>query len=181
MRIISGTKKSISIKAPKNLPVRPTTDKVKESLFNIISNKFYFNELVVLDLFSGTGNISYEFASRGCSKILSVDNNYNCIKFINKTASDHDFNIQTKNIDYKNYIINSKESFDIIFADPPYIFSIKQYIELIDLIKKNNILRDKGEVIIEHSSKITLLDYNSNIEERKYGSSILTIIKKASL
>ena len=84
-------------------------------------------------------------------------------------------------IDYKKYIINGKESFDIIFADPPYIFSIKQYIEMIDLIKKNNILRDKGEVIIEHSSKITLLDYNSNTEERKYGSSILSIIKKASL
>ena len=72
MRIISGNKKSIVINAPKNLPVRPTTDKVKESLFNIIQNKFELNECRVLDVFSGTGNISYEFASRGCNDILSV-------------------------------------------------------------------------------------------------------------
>jgi|TARA_Y100000389_G_C17368546_1_gene467702 16S rRNA (guanine966-N2)-methyltransferase len=181
MRIISGTKKSISIRAPKNLPVRPTTDKVKESLFNIISNKFNYDELIVLDLFSGTGNISYEFASRGCSEILSIDNNNDCIKFINKTSSILELNIQTKKIDYEIFLKNQKKSFDIIFADPPYNFSIKQYIELIDLIKKNEILRNEGEIIIEHSSNITLKEYNKNIEERKYGSSILSIIKKASL
>ena len=81
MRIISGTKKSILIRAPKDLPSRPTTDKVKESLFNILSNKFKIDELKVLDLFAGTGNISYEFSSRGCKKIFSVDNNFKCIKF----------------------------------------------------------------------------------------------------
>ena len=85
MRIISGNKKSIVIYAPKNLPVRPTTDKVKESLFNIIQNKFELNDCRVLDIFSGTGNISYEFASRGCPQITSVDLNFNCIQFIKRT------------------------------------------------------------------------------------------------
>ena len=89
MRIISGSKKSILIKAPKKLPVRPTTDKVKESLFNIISNKFDIAELIVLDLFSGTGNISYEFSSRGCKEVLSVDNNINC--FISKMQIQQQF------------------------------------------------------------------------------------------
>ena len=86
MRIISGNKKSIVINAPKNLPVRPTTDKVKESLFNIIQNKFELNYCSVLDIFSGTGNISYEFASRGCNDILSVDNNFNCISCLLYTS-----------------------------------------------------------------------------------------------
>ena len=94
MRIISGNKKSIVINAPKNLPVRPTTDKVKESLFNIIQNKFELNDCKVLDVFSGTGNISYEFASRGCNDILSVDNNFNCIRFINKTAKELEINLE---------------------------------------------------------------------------------------
>jgi 16S rRNA (guanine966-N2)-methyltransferase len=181
MRIISGTKKSISIRAPKNLPVRPTTDKVKESLFNIISNKFDIAGLTVLDLFSGTGNISYEFASRGCSDLVSVDNNHNCIKFISKTSLKFEFNIQTKKIDYKNYLKNTKKKFDIIFADPPYHFLKKQYIEMINQIKEFDILNKDGEIIIEHSSNIILFDSNENIEERKYGSSVLTIIKKASL
>jgi len=181
MRIISGTKKSISIRAPKNLPVRPTTDKVKESLFNIISNKFDIAGLTVLDLFSGTGNISYEFASRGCSDLVSVDNNHNCIKFISKTSLKFEFNIQTKKIDYKTYLKNTKKKFDIIFADPPYDFLKKQYIEMINQIKEFDILNKDGEIIIEHSSNIILFDSNENIEERKYGSSVLTIIKKASL
>ena len=181
MRIISGTKKSIFIRAPKNLPVRPTTDKVKESLFNIISNKFDIPGLTVLDLFSGTGNISYEFASRGCSQVVSVDNNHNCIRFINKTALNFEFDIQPKKIDYKVYLKNTKRKFDIIFADPPYNFSNKQYIEMVNQIKEFDILNNDGEIIIEHSSNISLFASNEKIDERKYGSSVLTIIKKASL
>ncbi|HMQ44413.1 MAG TPA: RsmD family RNA methyltransferase, partial [Mariniflexile sp.] len=86
MRIISGIYKSRKIVAPKNLPVRPTTDMAKESLFNILNNLFYFNELIVLDLFAGTGNISYEFASRGVGQITCVDQDFGCIKFITQTA-----------------------------------------------------------------------------------------------
>ena len=181
MRIISGTKKSISIRAPKNLPVRPTTDKVKESLFNIISNKFNLSEIIVLDMFSGTGNISYEFASRGCTGVTSIDNNHNCIKFIKETSMNFEFNIETKKIDYKVYLKNNKKKFDIIFADPPYTFSNKQYTEMVTLIKENDTLTKDGEIIIEHSSNISLFNSNENIEKRKYGSSVLTIIKKASL
>ena len=73
IRIISGTHRSRVIHAPKNLPVRPTTDFAKESLFNILNNHFEFDEIKVLDLFSGTGNITYEFLSRECKDIISVD------------------------------------------------------------------------------------------------------------
>ena len=181
MRIISGTKKSILIRAPKDIPSRPTTDKVKESLFNILSNKFIIHELKVLDLFAGTGNISYEFSSRGCKKIFSVDNNFKCINFIRDTSIKHGFDIVTRKNNSKDFLLNTNESFDIIFLDPPYSFSMDQYLDLINIIKQRDLLFENGEIIIEHSSNISLIENNNNIDERKYGSSILSFIKKASL
>ena len=181
MRIISGNKKSIVINAPKNLPVRPTTDKVKESLFNIIQNKFELKNCRVLDIFSGTGNISYEFASRGCNDILSVDNNFNCIRFINKTAKELEIKIRTKKIDYLSFLKNNNEKFNIIFADPPYRFLLKDYLEMIDIVRKNEILKESGELIIEHRSNISFIDNVKEVDERNYGSSSLSFFKKASL
>jgi 16S rRNA (guanine966-N2)-methyltransferase len=181
MRIISGNKKSIVINAPKNLPVRPTTDKVKESLFNIIQNKFELNYCSVLDIFSGTGNISYEFASRGCNDILSVDNNFNCIRFINKTAKELEIKIRTKKIDYLSFLKNNNEKFNIIFADPPYRFLLKDYLEIIDIVGKNELLKESGELIIEHRSNISFIDKVKEVDERNYGSSSLSFFKKASL
>ena len=181
MRIISGNKKSIVINAPKNLPVRPTTDKVKESLFNIIQNKFELNDCKILDVFSGTGNISYEFASRGCNNILSVDNNFNCIRFINKTAKELEIKIRIKKIDYLSFLKKNKEKFNIIFADPPYSFLLRDYLEIIDIVRKNEILEEGGELIIEHRSNISFIDKVKEVDERNYGSSSLSFFKKASL
>jgi 16S rRNA (guanine(966)-N(2))-methyltransferase RsmD len=181
MRIISGNKKSIIINAPKNLPVRPTTDKVKESLFNIIQNKFELNDCSVLDIFSGTGNISYEFASRGCNDILSVDNNFNCIRFINKTAKELEIKIRTKKIHYLSFLKNNNEKFNIIFADPPYRFLLKDYLEIIDIVGKNELLKESGELIIEHRSNISFNDNVKEVDVRNYGSSSLSFFKKASL
>ena len=176
MRIISGIKKSIIIKAPKNLPVRPTTDKVKESLFNIILNKFNFNEISVLDLFSGTGNISYEFISRGCTDLLSIDNNQKCIRFINKTASELEFNINTKKIDYKVFLKNNKKKFDIIFADPPYSNREEYYTELISILREK-LNHSKGSLLIlEHPETINFTKYRTVLEKRKYGGCLFTFI-----
>ena len=82
MRIISGVHKGKKIQAPKNLPIRPTTDRAKESLFNILENKYIFENKKILDLFSGSGNISFEFSSRANVEITAVDNNINCIEFL---------------------------------------------------------------------------------------------------
>src|SRR5690242_4564737 len=82
MRIISGEFKGRNIIAPSSLPVRPTTDFAKTGLFNILTNHFDFEEISVLDLFAGTGSISFEFASRGTKKITAVDSNTGCLKFI---------------------------------------------------------------------------------------------------
>ena len=82
MRIIGGDLKGRRILAPKNLPVRPTTDFAKEALFNVLNHKISYSETTLLDLFSGTGNISYEFSSRGCTSILAVEQNFQCLKYI---------------------------------------------------------------------------------------------------
>ena len=119
MRIISGKNRGKKIIIPKNLPVRPTTDQSKEAVFNIINNSYYFEDLNVLDLFSGSGNISYEFASRGVKNIRCVDNNSNCTMFINKISNELNFNLKvTKNSTLK-YLTSCLEQFDIIFFDPP--------------------------------------------------------------
>ena len=181
MRIISGSKKSFIVRAPKNLPVRPTTDKLKESLFNIIQNKYEFSSLKVLDIFAGTGNISYEFGSRGCSDILCVDNNIKCVKFIDKTAKNLNIKLKTKKIDYLSFLNHNNEKFDIVFADPPYSFSLDNYLNIIDLIKKNEILKAEGQLIIEHRSNISFINKFPGVEERNYGSNSLSFFKKASL
>ena len=166
MRIISGTHKSRRLIAPNTLPVRPTTDRAKEALFNILENRYYFNEKNVLDLFSGTGNISYEFASRGCEKIVAVDNNYNCVNYIEKTTKNLDFNISTIKSDCLQYLKNRKQQFNFIFADPPYNYN--QYQELKNIVIDNNLIKKDGCLIIEHDKETSFEE--DNMELRKYGT-----------
>lgn len=104
MRIISGKHKGKRLTAPKNLPVRPTTDMAKESLFNILNNHFYFDNIAVLDLFAGTGNISFEFASRGSEEIYSVDQHFACVKYINTTSKELDLDINTFKSDVYKFL-----------------------------------------------------------------------------
>ena len=104
MRIISGSHKGKRLFAPKKLPVRPTTDRSKEALFNILQHQYDWSSIRVLDLFAGTGNISYEFASRGVNEVFSVDKNSRCIKFIQQTAEKLDLRINTIRIDALEYL-----------------------------------------------------------------------------
>ena len=166
MRIISGTHKGRRLIAPNTLPVRPTTDRAKEALFNIIENRYYFDGKNVLDLFSGTGNIAYEFASRGCEEILAIDNNYQCINYIEETAKDLDFNISTIKSDCLQYLKNCKQQFNFIFADPPYNYN--QYQELKNIVIDNNLIKKDGCLMIEHDKETGFEE--DNVELRKYGT-----------
>jgi len=174
MRIISGIYKGKRITAPKSLPVRPTTDFAKEALFNILQNKFDFDELEVLDLFAGTGNISYEFASRGAQQITSVDAHFGCAKFIKKTAQELSFPIAVIKSEVYKYLSFSTASFDIIFADPPYAFEVEQFVKMGDKIFQNNLLKPNGIFIIEHSKQTNLTQLSGFQETRKYGSSVFS-------
>ncbi len=169
MRIISGIYKSRKIVAPKNLPVRPTTDMAKESLFNILNNTYYFDELVVLDLFAGTGNISYEFASRGTENILCVDQDFGCIKFINETANSFKMPIQTVKSDVFKYLEKSTFKANIIFADPPYNFTDEAFSKIPELVFQNNLLLEDGLLIIEHSKHTDLSNLQNFSYTKSYG------------
>jgi len=174
MRIISGKHKGRRITAPKNLPVRPTTDMSKEALFNILNNHFNFHGLKVLDLFSGTGNISYEFASRGSGPITSVDGDMGCVNFIKKTASELDLDITALKSDVFSYIEKSKSTFDIIFADPPYNLEQKDFEKVIQLIFEHELLDEEGMLIVEHS-KHTKLNHLINFSfAKKYAGSVFS-------
>lgn len=174
MRIISGKHKGRRLVAPKNLPVRPTTDMCKESLFNILNNYFNFHGLKVLDLFSGTGNISYEFASRGAGPVTSVDGDMGCVNFIKKTANELDLDISAIKSDVFKFLEKSKTSYDIIFADPPYDLSQENFEKIIQLIFENELLDEEGMLIVEHS-KHTKLDHFSHFSFSKtYGGSVFS-------
>ena len=177
MRIISGKFKGRRITAPKNLPVRPTTDLSKESLFNILNHQFAFRELRVLDLFAGTGNISYEFASRGAEPITSVDADFGCVNFIRKTTQEFEMDITAIKSDVYKFLEKNKVKYDIIFADPPYDFTQEQFERIAKLVFENDLLEDDGLLIIEHSAHTSLEQLEHFSNSRKYGGSVFSFFE----
>lgn len=177
MRIISGKYKGKRLIAPKKLPVRPTTDFAKEALFNILNNRIVFHEVSFLDLFAGTGNISFEFASRGNSNITAVDADYGCVQFIKKTSDELDFSIQSIKSDVFSFLEKNKQTFDVIFADPPYDFDTSQFERITQLVFENKLLNKEGFLIIEHSKHTNLSEIAGHIESRRYGSSVFSFFE----
>jgi 16S rRNA (guanine(966)-N(2))-methyltransferase RsmD len=169
MRIISGTFKARRIQAPKKLPVRPTTDMAKEALFNILNHRYHFHDISVLDLFSGTGNISYEFASRGTESIVAVDQNFQCTKFIVQTSEGFDMPIQVIKAEVFGFLEKTKQSQTIIFADPPYDLELDKFLKIVELVFQNELLETDGVLIIEHSKQTDLSSAPQFTEVKGYG------------
>ena len=144
MKIISGYRGGQFIKVPKTIKVRPTTGKSKEGIFNILNNSFEFENLKVLDLFSGTGNMSYEFASRGAKYIRAVEINFKHYSFIKSEIKRMNLNIDVIKSDVFKYLNINNDQFDIIFADPPYNYDINKYEIIIDKIYKSKIINNHG-------------------------------------
>jgi len=169
LRIISGEYKGRRIPVPGNFKARPTTDFAKEALFNILANYFDFEIISILDLFSGTGSISYEFASRGAVKIELVEINPRYSDFIKKTIHALGMNqIKIYTGDVFRIIPRIKTQYDIIFADPPY--ELNNLPEIPDLIFRNNLLSQDGWFILEHGRNY---DFSGDLhfrELRRYGS-----------
>jgi len=168
MRIIGGTHKGKTIHVPKDLPVRPTTDFAKEGLFNILSNKLDFEELSVLDLFSGTGHISLEFASRGSKEIISVDKHFKCSGFLRAISKELNFNINAVKNDVFDFLKTSSLKFDLIFADPPY--DLKEIPDIHKLVFERELLTKNGLLIIEHGPRTKLDQLRGFMQLRKYGN-----------
>lgn len=170
MRIIGGKLKGIRFYPPKNLPVRPTTDLAKEALFNILQNQYHLENLKILDLFSGTGNISLEFASRNAKQVISVDKNFGCYQFLKKTAEDQKLQqIKAVKADVFKFLNQETEKFDLIFADPPY--DLSKIPELPQIVFNKDLLLPDGVLIVEHQSMQDLSGHPNFKEKRKYGYS----------
>lgn len=168
MRIISGSHRGRQLHPPKGLPVRPTTDLAKESLFNILNNQVDFTESSVLDLFAGTGSITMEFASRGAKDVVAVELNHRCTEYISKAIVEIKLsNVYVIKANVFNYLKSVKRKFDIIFADPPY--DMKEVLLIPDLVIKNGLLNDEGMMIIEHDSSVNFSKHPCFHEERNYG------------
>lgn len=170
MRIIRGILKSRRFSIPKNFPSRPTTDFAKEGLFNLLENQYDFQNLTILDLCAGTGNISFEFVSREVEHVTSVDKEYNCVKFIRQNA--YDFGIENKievlKMDVIQYLKRTDKKFDIIFSDPPY--DVKFHDQIAQIVFERNLLNENGVLIIEHG-RHTKLDQIPQFEDiRPYGN-----------
>ncbi|RLD61744.1 MAG: 16S rRNA (guanine(966)-N(2))-methyltransferase RsmD [Bacteroidetes bacterium] len=177
MRIISGKYKKKIISPPKNFKLRPTTDIAKEALFNIIANNFDIENISVLDLFSGTGSISYEFASRGCEKIVCVEKNYKHISFIKSTVEKLNFSqIKAIKADVFSYLNSSQSTFDLIFADPPY--DLKEIDKIPERVFANNLLNKNSWLIVEHSEKTDFSETPYFKELRAYSKVHFSIFEK---
>lgn len=171
MRIISGTFKGRRLTAPKQLPVRPTTDRAKEALFNILNNRLVWDEIKTLDLFAGTGNISYELASRGVHNLIAVDQNKYCTYFIHQTAKSFEMPIVVIKSTVEKFLEKPCGPFDFIFADPPYAFTQEQLLAIADKLTLSQWMNKKGLLVLEHDKHLSLSAHPQFEEERTYGSS----------
>lgn len=169
MRIIGGKYRGRIIKLGKHFKHRPTTDIAKESLFNILQNQVDFEELHVLDLFAGTGSISLEFASRGSQRVVAVELNFRHYQLIRDTLNElGETNITPVKADAFKYSKKTTESFDVVFADPPY--TLENFHEIPDLVFCHNLLKPDGIFILEHAKTHDFSTRKEYIETRQYGS-----------
>ncbi|HTM90968.1 MAG TPA: RsmD family RNA methyltransferase [Flavisolibacter sp.] len=178
MRIISGSLGGRRISPPANMPyTRPTTDIAKEGLFNILQNQLDFEELKTLDLFGGTGNISYELASRGVNDLTIVEKDQKMFSFIKKTAESLGLqNFKVVKSDVFRFIEQCHEKFDFIFAGPPY--ALQNIDDLPRLIFKKQLLKENGWFILEHTPRNNYESFPFFNSARNYGTTVFSIFRR---
>ena len=181
MRVISGKVRGLKLNAPKNDDVRPTTDRVKESLFNMINS--YMMDSDILDLFAGTGSLGIECLSRGANKCVFVDKSKESINIVKsniKKARVENESI-VLNLDFKSAISSlalKKEKFDVIFMDPPYYKNM--FSDALSAVDNNNLLKEDGIIVVEHDTVDKFPDNMGRLyksREKKYGNTTITFYK----
>ncbi len=170
MRIVSGKFKGRRFTPPSYFRARPTTDFAKEGLFNVLNNIIDIENTRVLDLFAGTGSISYEFMSRGAQYVCAVDKNLKYLEYIKqnaqKIAAEQNV-IHIRKADVFSFVEKQDLNYDIIFADPPY--DLQNINKIPQLIFENKTFNKKSIVIIEHSKHSDMSDYETFKSLKKYG------------
>lgn len=169
MRIIKGKYATRKMPNPRGFTARPTTDFAKESLFNILFNYFDFEDKVILDLFAGTGGISYEFASRGCASVTAIEQDFKHHSYIQKVIQQMKINeVLALRSDVFKYIGDCQQQYNIIFADPPY--DLEAIPSLPDLIFEHDLLLPQGMFVLEHPKTLSFKDHPRFLMHRHYGS-----------
>ena len=170
MRIISGKYGRRRFDVPSSFSARPTTDFAKENLFNVLSNLVEFEDLEALDLFAGTGSISFELLSRGCKNVTSIEKNNAHAAFISKVAKElKDENMRLIKGDTFRFLKSTEaESFDFIFADPPY--ALKELPDVPGIVFERKILRPGGIFVMEHPASYDFSKLSFFYQRRAYGA-----------
>ncbi len=181
MRIISGLYKGRRFQAPDRLPVRPTTDMAKESLFNILNSLMDLEDLHVLDLCTGIGGISFEFYSRGAAEVLAVDQYGPCVDFIRQQAAEwrmENLRVLRQDVcDFLRKAVGGAPRFDLIFADPPYDAPFLE--SLPELVAASGLLKPGGRFILEHGKAHDFSQRPDFEQERRYGKVHFSFFQKA--
>jgi len=168
VRIIAGNLRGRRLNPPTTLPVRPTTDMARESLFNILNNYVDYDECAVLDLFAGTGAVSLEFVSRGAKEVTAVDINAQCVDFIKSSALQFGVkNLHVVRSDVFDLLKRAYKKFDIVFADPPY--ALDNLAQLPDLVFEKDLLTDDGIFVLEHPREFQFEEHPHFWQHRHYG------------
>lgn len=178
MRIISGSHGGRKIAPPTNMPhTRPTTDIAKEGLFNILQNNLEISELNTLDLFGGTGCISYELASRGANELTIVEKDPKMYEFIKNTSANLGFdNIHVVKQEVFSFMATCSKKYHFIFAGPPY--ALQTIDELPKKVFENDLLENGGWFVLEHTPRNDYKKFNYYRTERNYGTTIFSIFIK---
>ena len=178
MRIITGKLKGRRITIPEGLDVRPTTDRAKESIFNLIEARYYLDNTMILDLFAGSGNLGFEAISRGAKSVTAVEHEAENTKLIEKTAEKLGIKDQIRPVtaDVLQYLEGMPLPHHFIFADPPYDYPFLD--EMIDLVFEKNWLTEEGWLLLEHDKYKDFSEHSNFTESRAYGRTIVSIFQR---
>ncbi len=177
MRIVGGKYKGRIFYPGKNFKARPTTDIAKEGLFNILENRYDFSTKTVLDIFSGSGSIAYEFISRGCKEAVLVEKDFVHCRFITDVLRILNIdNARVFKTDVFTFLKTYKGSFNFIFADPP--FGLKNFSNIPDIVLDTDILNENGLFILEHPKEFDFSKHRFFRENRKYGKVNFSFFEK---
>lgn len=181
MRIISGKHGGRKIHPPADMPyTRPTTDIAKEGLFNILQNQIDFEGITTLDLFGGTGSISYELASRGATRLTIVEKDKQMVTFIQKNIATLGFqNCRLVQSEVFKFLENCTEQYDFIFAGPPY--ALQTIDELPKIIIEKKLLADEGIFVLEHTPRNHYESYPGFVKQRNYGTTVFSFFELPGL
>lgn len=168
MRIIGGTHKGRRLQPPRQPGVRPTTDYAREGLFNLLENRMDLNGINALDLFCGTGAVSFEMASHGATSVTATDKNAKLLSFIREQATILELPIRTMRVDAFKWMRKHRGDFDLIFADPPY--HIDHHEDIPKFVMESGMLKKGGWLVVEHPVGISFEKHPDFESHRVFGA-----------